>query len=399
MIYHLRRIKQMPQNENLIKILIVDDIENVAESLKATVEERFSEIKTDENLQVQIDIETDFEKATETLLSPHGYDIAILDVFRGSIEENDRAGIVLWKQILSEKFMSVVIFTASEDDFGNDFPGDNPVFKLFRKGVGNDEGIANHICSLDSYVLAIRQIKKEFNEVIRDVLLETTPHLWKAETDITQRPQRLLRSARRRLAAKMDYKTAVSDEKMVLWEQYIYPPLENSLLSGDIIRVREEDPNNPESYRIVLTPSCDLVQGKVESILVAKCANSLKYVQTIDGNFAKQGEPTNNQRKSVLGKLPSALTQPQNAGYVFLPKFESVIPTMTAYLRDLELIPCGDIGNSENSENKFVRVVSVDSPFREQLSWAYLQIAGRLGMPEWDIEQSIRENFEILQTN
>lgn len=384
----------MPQNENLIRILIVDDNENLAEVVKANIDDIFPQTRSNENLQIEVDIETDFDKATEILLNPHGYDIAILDVFRGSIEGGDRAGIVLWKQILSEKFMSVVIYTASDENFEGDFPGNNPVFKIFRKVEGSDEEIVNHICSLDSYVLAVRQIRKEFNEVIRDVLIETTPHLWKAETDVTQRPQRLLHSARRRLAAKMDYQTAVSGEKMLLWEQYIYPPLENSLLCGDVIRVCEEDPNNPQSYRLVLTPSCDLVQCKVESILVAKCDDISKYIKAVVQDYEVGKNPNAKQKK----KLSSAITQSQINGFVFLPKFESVMPTMTAYLRDLELIPVADVSSTKESKARFERVVSVDSPFREQLSWAYLQIAGRLGMPEWDIEQSIVENFEILQT-
>jgi len=92
----------MPQDENLIKIYIVDDNENVAESLKATIDENFPKTRSNENLQIQVDIETDFDKAMDVLLNPHSYDIAILDVFRGSIEGGDKPGLVLWNQILSE---------------------------------------------------------------------------------------------------------------------------------------------------------------------------------------------------------------------------------------------------------------------------------------------------------
>jgi CTP synthase len=53
---------------------------------------------------------------------------------------------------------------------------------------------------------------------------------------------------------------------------------------------------------------------------------------------------------------------------------------MAANLKDLALIPISDIG----PEHEFTTIASVDSPFREQVAWAYLQITGRPGLPERD---------------
>jgi CTP synthase len=66
---------------------------------------------------------------------------------------------------------------------------------------------------------------------------------------------------------------------------------------------------------------------------------------------------------------------------------------MTACLRDLELIPITEIFSTEEPSPKYERVVSIDSPFREQIAWAYLQIAARPGMPERDAERCIQDNF------
>ena len=56
---------------------------------------------------------------------------------------------------------------------------------------------------------------------------------------------------------------------------------------------------------------------------------------------------------------------------------------MAADLRDLQFIPVEDIGLSEKP---YLRIASIDSPFRELLSWAYLQTACRPGLPDrdWD---------------
>ncbi|MYK60628.1 MAG: hypothetical protein F4034_01405 [Chloroflexi bacterium] len=68
---------------------------------------------------------------------------------------------------------------------------------------------------------------------------------------------------------------------------------------------------------------------------------------------------------------------------------------MAADLRDLELIPVGAIG-VEGEE--FLRVASVDSPFRELISWAYLQVAGRPGLPQRDLDGWIHDIIEAANT-
>ena len=42
--------------------------------------------------------------------------------------------------------------------------------------------------------------------------------------------------------------------------------------------------------------------------------------------------------------------------------------------------------DADGSDVDYVRVASVDSPFREMVAWAYMQVAARPGLPErnWD---------------
>lgn len=69
---------------------------------------------------------------------------------------------------------------------------------------------------------------------------------------------------------------------------------------------------------------------------------------------------------------------------------------MMANLRNLQLIPIENIGKPGEGK-KFIRVASIDSPFREALSWAYLQVSGRPGLPERDLEAWSHEILEALQ--
>ncbi len=59
-------------------------------------------------------------------------------------------------------------------------------------------------------------------------------------------------------------------------------------------------------------------------------------------------------------------------------------------MRDLDLIPLKEIGTL-NSDKKYLRVASIDSPFRELISWSYLQVAARPGLPDRNFESWIQE--------
>ena len=74
----------------------------------------------------------------------------------------------------------------------------------------------------------------------------------------------------------------------------------------------------------------------------------------------------------------TVLTQGYFETIIPFPCLKGKIPTMAANLRDLEFIPIQHIGSSK----KFLRIASVDSPFRELIAWAYLQTACRPGLPD-----------------
>jgi CheY-like chemotaxis protein len=380
-----------PIPDEIVKILIVDDEKNTADALKLQIEQSID--------QVYVQVQTDFETALG-LIRPQSFDVIVLDIFQGNIVDQDRAGQELWKLVLNEKFMPVIIYTAGECDVTPEFPADNPIFKCFQKSEGNLVAIASHLAMLKPYMLELREVHKEFSESIKRVLLESSRFLWIAESSETQRPRRILRAARRRLAAKMDLETLSTNEKMQHWEQYVIPPLGDSLLTGDIIHERESDAQDPNTYRLVLTPSCDLdphgAAPNVSKILVAKCKQYDEFVKAT--GISINNDLTETKRKNARKSLSTQLTQSHVGGYIFLPEFKSVLPSMAACLRDLELIPIDQIiPTGGDVVSQFVRVVSIDSPFREQIAWSYLQVAARPGLPDRDTDQCIDENFAALR--
>lgn len=361
-----------------LTVLIVEDMEGPAETLKATIAEAIRD--------VEILVEDNFGDALKHLQPTNSPEAIVLDLYLGN-PEHDRnlAGQLVWERIWQEKLIPVIIHTGGDAALNPPVPDDNPFVKCVPKGTGSDLVVANHLKSMTPHILALRQVGFEFNRAINSVLTRTTPGIWKAtSTNPDIRPEVLTRAARRQLAALIDSTVLTFPGKFLAWEQYIYPPVEESLLTADILRLRDGGQDDPSAYRLVLTPSCDLQinQGKckVDAVLVAKCTDMGAYLKAASVAPNRLGE-----------KLPRLLTEPHFAGYVPLPEFASVVPCMAADLRALELIAITDIDSGPSGEKMYKRIASVDSPFREQIVWAYLQISGRPGVPDRDLEKWVND--------
>lgn len=375
------------QHEDGLRILIVEDTEQTAERLELTIKRTLA--------SAEIVHQSDFGQALSDLQSPRPFEAIVLDLYLGAPEENNKVGQKIWEEIWKNKFLPVIIYTAGEcTELDPPVPEGNPFVKCINKGEANsDEAVAEYLKSIRPYMIDLRDVEEDLSKAIRSVLSKTSPVIWNStETDTTKRSELLVRSARRRLAAAMDMKTESTEQVMYGWEQYIYPPLDESLLTGDVLRVRDGAVGEATSYRLVLTPSCDLQMNngkfKVKEVLVAKCGNIDRYTGAIMSALKL--------RKDKLPEfLSRLLSEPHQGGFIPLPGYGEIIPGMAASLRDLELIPVGDIDAGQETGKAYKRVASVDSPFREFITWAYLQIIGRPGMPVRDLDHWAEEILKV----
>ena len=193
-----------------------------------------------------------------------------------------------------------------------------------------------------------------------------------------QRNNAIWRAGRRRLAALMDELSA-EGQKLASWEQYICPPVSKDILLGDILRSTAAGGIEPASFRVVITPSCDLASSegretKVSSVLVAKCCSIAAGLN----HTSLKGLSAPKLKKRLIGTV---LSRGYFETIMLFPALQGRVPTMAVNLRELELIPIPDIGLKDE---RFVRIASLDSPFRELVSWAYVQVSGRPGLPDRD---------------
>lgn len=329
------------------------------------------------------------------------YDIIVIDMMNGSSTDDPQgsAGNNMIQKIWDSCFCPIIIYSANPDLCQK---SEHPFIGKVTKKAGAEQCVEDEISKFFTYLCQRKELKEYIDDVINNTLRDTAPTIFKSETRIEDE-NIFLRMLRRRIAVAMD--NGVNDELMLSpCEQYIYPCINDDWLQGDVIQN-----NTDKSYYLVLTPSCDLVKrdGKIKtrSILCAKCklynkSCILPYLKvekdndcemcTSDHCSTKHNSCAERKKEKFAQHKTKAFVSMLNSGivgkYFVLPGLDSIMPDLLADLKNLSVI-------SPNEMDNYDRIVSIDSPFREQLSWVFVSVAGRPGMPDRDFETWALQNI------
>ena len=352
----------------MLRIMLIDDDPESVLDVAQRLEENFVGLHK---------CTMNFEQAKGSIKSFRP-DIIVLDIWKGTIRDSDPEGSTIFDTIWAEQFCPIIVYSADSSEVERVNRKDHPLVTGVTKGSGSDERVLETVRHFEPYIKSVREgeenIRTAFFRAMRDVAPDAFRHYEHQE----QRSDSILRASRRRVAALMD-DPLPGEGELAVWEHYLCPPVSKDLQLGDVVMTPGGTNDNPNQFRLVLTPSCDLVSStgrppKVKEVLVAKCCSIKDGLQRIGiyRNF-----------KQELSKHP-IFTQGYSGPIVLLPSLRGRIPAMAANLRNLELVPVGKIIPGEDAE--YYIMASIDSPFRELVSWAYLQISCRPGLPDRDIQ-------------
>ncbi|WP_339726832.1 hypothetical protein [uncultured Gimesia sp.] len=370
----------------MIKLLFVEDDERAIRHARSRVLEEHQDVICD--VQNFGDVEDWLTKNTPDIIS--------LDLLLGGLSgEAEVAGQEVYNLIWKSHFCPIIVYSAQPDAQETERPP-HPFLRTIKKGKGSPEAFSAAVNDFRPHVDTLRdaeqQVRHEFSVAMRDL----APSVFENISDAAERHRIVTRSGRRRLAAQMDDFSEYEGEEakqLAPWEHYLCPPVSDDLLLGDILQETDSDAVKPESFRIVLTPSCDLVASgerkpKVQNVLVAKCITMKTGLTKVAMGLDRKTRRDENRLEEYKKILKSSLSQAFIRNIVPFPKYGSHIPTMAADLRQLDLVEFSQI-NGDNAT--FQRVASIDSPFRELISWAYMQTACRPGLPDRNIHDWCEE--------
>ena len=229
-----------------MKVLIVDDSYAVRQSLRATIRDQTNDWEVEDQ---------GFTGVPESL-ERFRPDAVVLDLVEGDVTE-PAAGNHSFDQIRKKWFCPVVVYSA----FGDHKHFDHPLVTTIPKGAGTDEQVVKCLEQFAEIAFVIRGVHREFDKRIRTALRDSVPVLRdQIQPDADGYDETVLpRAVRRLVAARMDAESS-GVGKLKAWERFVVPALGSHLLSADLLRRKDADWRSPEAFRLVLTPSCDLVR-------------------------------------------------------------------------------------------------------------------------------------------
>lgn len=329
-----------------------------------------------------------FEEANKKIESFRP-DVVVLDRIDGDmtnqVDKGSETLSFISKGYWKKHFCPVIVYSAMAEKI-EDEEGEytkHPFIHYVNKGSGSEYKVMEKLAEIEPHIGILGEVEEYVRETFSFVMTEVAPYVFKEykDKDATERINVMKQAARRRLAAQMDELSREESHKLAPWEQYLFPPINDKILLGDILKKRDCKDDDPSAFRIVLTPSCDLVNQKTKKVLFGQCCS-------IDEGL-KQAFRVKEVNKKIKQKIRRFLSGGYSEGIIPLPELKGLIPSMAANLRELELVAVDEIANYE-------RIASLDSPFREMVSWAYMQIAGRPGLPERDFDAWCKEVCDTL---
>ena len=362
-------------------VLIIEDDPSFAETLRTGLGEAGVS---------PISVEDTFGRGLSAL-EQRKPDVLVLDIYSGIPPDAIPEGREIWNRVWKYRFLPIV-FTSAFLVPDLQAKTSHPLVKYVYKNDPNVDARQQVIGFVRDALPVGREVSRmweslgeEVTQAAQAVLTDLIAVVWSDLERDPRRGERLRNAVRRRLRARMEALNAETRLPLLPWEQYIVPPFGDHLRAADILRKRDMETTNPEAFRVVLTPTCDLVASEGQP---ARVTDVLTAVCVPISEFAPPARlPTKPTSSDFEEKSRKALSPPHQGGLTALPPLLSCVPHMAVSHRRLELIKLAeiDIGSSEAGTGRpFLRVASVDSPFREQIVWAYLENAGRPGVPDRD---------------
>ena len=290
-------------------------------------------------------------------------DIVILDL-QDKSEEETFTGRNIIKRIWEKSFRPVCVFSGhvvNPNAEKEEYP--SPLIEFYPKG--DESPVIKYLSAIAPYAHSIKEMQIKMNNAFRSSF-EVLRYLIKDQITDENIMGYLCNNR-----IKEYFSNDEEDIKLPPWGQYIYPVLSKNYSTGDIVcETRKYNScTSAKNFYIVLSQSCDLAHRKVNNILLAKCCSINSVIKKKKDEDLTQGELESLLNEGYIGK------------YFPLPKLEGVIPDLVVNLKDLHTM------SIESFLSEYRVIVSMSSPYRERLVWAYMQNACRPGVPTLDVKK------------
>ena len=372
-------------------VLVIDDDEEAARQAEEIVLRASS---SNGGPTFEVRIETSFENGLRELERSR-IDLVVLDVRLGDDPAADEeAGLQTLRAIQERRFVPVVFYTAVPH-LARPLASP-PLIDVVEKGSGPAPLTEAVIRAFGSGLpLVNRALVRYLEEMQRTYMWGFVTRHW-SEVGASADRGAVAYLLARRLAASLggpgierletDLGGAgrpVPAGTVPPMRMYLMPPLEEVLV-GDLVDGNAGGRTGPW---VVLSPSCDLMQGKAERVLLV-AAEPMRDLHEVRKWQEGLPAPSKQATKDLTDLLKNNRAKGQADRHHFLPGALS-LPDLLVDFQSLQSV-------SRVEFDKLLRIASIDSPYAEALVARFLRYYSRVGTEDVDLAPTV-ERLRLVE--
>ncbi len=361
-----------------MKLLIVED-----EPVQIQMyEDNIESFNKKSDIKLSYDKFLNLEDAKGALLSPE-YDGAIIDLKLSEGTEK-LEGLDIVNEI--EQNQRFPIFIVSGSISSIDDKEENTFFKK-RNRDSNFKDILSELVEIyETGITNILGRKGKVEKYLTSIFwkhLSNSMELWIKDSGRTpeQKQKSLLRYILLHIQEYLEIDNNSEFEDYHPAEIYITPPVKNKAFTGDIVIDKE----NKNRY-IILTPSCDLAQGKAKFILLASIENITEGIFNEKVGIIKKDKAKPeviSEAEMILKKL---ISNSFSNKYHYLPKYQHI---------ESGLINFQKVNTISNKDllSQYEIIAATNSSFTKDIVARFSYYYSRQGSPDFDVDEIYNSLF------
>jgi len=321
------------------------------------------------------------------VLKEADYDGAIVDIKLSSTNPEDNGNEII-RQIKEDLRFPVRVYTAF-DDLDDDLLVESEFYRIYKRVGERSKTVQDILEELVAiYKTGITKILGKRGTIegyLKDIFwnhLSVSFGNWVREAQTEDNVEKiLLRHTLSHLRECLDISDSGGFDNYHPAEVYITKPINSNIHTGLILKKNDDG----QSF-IVLTPLCDLAQGKAKKIVLALIEkHDMQYVTDLK-NKIKSSECDSDEKEKAEVALKDLLRNTHSLKYHFLP----VVNGIGGFINFQKIT---SFAKSEIATN-FSFVATVTNKFRKEIIARFTHYYSRQGQPNFNIDRVYDSMFK-----
>lgn len=375
-----------------ICLLLIDDESEQSKLLKDALDELNAE---DPSYQLSFQLAKTPEDAMIALYKS-SFQAIIIDLkllAEDDVVDNDEnlSGNILLKQIIEKEIIPIVVRTGFPEKISDEINKD--IVKVYPKEEPLYDIIKELITSYSDSVFKIFGSKGEINKNIKELFWSIIPECFSNNnTEVSSL------SFEKRETVIIRYISSWLNNKYMFDEKYIdTDPIEMYMFPNPIEQVcncdvyEKKDNEICDNY-IVLTPSCDLANKKIDEVVLCKIKKYDEIPQFMEALNSYNAETSKESKKAK--KLKESLSRwfrnshTDSIRYHFLPKFSKFPGGFVDFRSIISLKYNKETGNIDDASYKKIGVIT--ESFKRDIVARFSSYYHRQGQPEFNCDSVLK---------